>query len=876
MKAPLIQVDDILQKINYHAKIGIWQFDYEEDSLIWNSVINEIAELPPDFIPSKSNGFSFYKEGKNRALFEKAYSNLKEKGEPFDIDLEILTAKGNTKHVRTTGQADFENGVCIRSYGIFEDITLRKENELRLTTTVEQLNLAEKVSNSGYWSWNTLTNQVVWSKQLYHIFQIPTAEVMDHDKVLARIHPDDRSKVVQISEDVLKNKRFQKYSYRIVLDDGTERTIELSGKVITDSFNEVIEVAGAAQDITEQKAIENDLTRKNEFLSFSEKLARIGYWQWNTITNEIFFSDILYDTFGLEPGTKIMFDDFVALVHPEDRQLISDNIQLAFNGKKYHEFPYRILLKDGTIKTLQLLAVAIGNKNGAVNEISGTLQDITLQKKTETELIRKNEYLTFVENLSKIGYWQWDVGNNNIKWSDMMYTIFEHEPGTKIVFDTYFNYIHPEDQQFVSEQITLAFQGKKYHDILHRIVLKNGSIKTIQLLAVAITNPDGEVIEISGTLQDVTMQRMEEIKFKNLLESAPDAMIIVDKKGIIQITNKQSETLFGMAAKDLVGLSVAQLTPQRQHNAMYNYAKTFFEDFKHQKLGFKQDFYVMHNGRNEVPAQLSLSPLFTEDGPLVIIALRDITELKKAEKQLLKANKDLQEYSNKLAKRNNQLAEFNHITSHNLRSPVSNLNMLLELHKEETDELGKAELFEKFEMVIDHLTLTLNTLVESIKAKSEGNKNVEKITLAKTVKNTKEILAAEIINSNATIKVDFSNLPCVEYNKIYLDSIFLNLIGNAIKYRSKHRPLILKITSEIKQGRAFLSFEDNGLGIDLKMHGHKVFGLNKVFHRHPEAKGVGLFLTKSQVEAMGGYITIDSEIDKGTKFEIDLNYVPRT
>ena len=109
--SPTIKTD-IIDEIHSHAKIGIWHFDYELNQLKWNSVIKEIAELPANFIPTKENGFNFYREGLNRKLFEQAYQVLLETGNSFDLDLEIVTSKGNIKFVRTTGSAEFKNGIC--------------------------------------------------------------------------------------------------------------------------------------------------------------------------------------------------------------------------------------------------------------------------------------------------------------------------------------------------------------------------------------------------------------------------------------------------------------------------------------------------------------------------------------------------------------------------------------------------------------------------------------------------------------------------------------------------------------------------------------------------------------------------------------------
>ena len=132
-------------------------------------------------------------------------------------------------------------------------------------------------------------------------------------------------------------------------------------------------------------------------------------------------------------------------------------------------------------------------------------------------------------------------------------------------------------------------------------------------------------------------------------------------------------------------------------------------------------------------------------------------------------------------------------------------------------------------------------------------------------------MSGVILKSGAIVKGDFSKVSAIPYNKVYMESIFLNLVGNAIKYKSETRTPEIFITSEIENKKIKLKFKDNGLGIDLEKHGNKLFGLNKVFHRHPEAKGVGLFMTKTQIEAMGGDISATSAINIGTTFTINFN-----
>ena len=138
--------------------------------------------------------------------------------------------------------------------------------------------------------------------------------------------------------------------------------------------------------------------------------------------------------------------------------------------------------------------------------------------------------------------------------------------------------------------------------------------------------------------------------------------------------------------------------------------------------------------------------------------------------------------------------------------------------------------------------------------------------LLKRVQNAMKIVGPLVKKNGATIHLAVDANINVLAVHAYLESIILNLITNAIKYQSPERLPELNITSGRKGEYAFLSFEDNGLGIDLDRHGSKLFGMYKTFHNHPEARGIGLFISKNQIEAMGGWIEVESTLNQGTKF----------
>ncbi len=600
------------------------------------------------------------------------------------------------------------------------------------------------------------------------------------------------------------------------------------------------------------------------------KLAKIGIYELDVASNEVFWSDVTREIAEVSDDFVPTLENIRFLFNDEyNRDIAKNAMENAITKGEPYDIDLEILTAKGNIRYVRNVGQPKIEKGNCI-KIFGFLQDITDRKKAKFELAKKNRQLNLAEQLSKIGYWEWDIVEDKIIWSDNLYRIFDLEIGTPIHFERVIEAIHPDDRQMFRENAEEIIEKKRFRKFMHRIIHKDGNVHTVELIGELTLNTKGDVIKMIGTTQDITEHRMSEIKFKGLLNSAPDTMVIVDQQGVIQFINMQAEKMFGYRPQELIDQHLTKLVPNRLWDTMEYYANAFFNDPKHTGLPADLDFFVQNKSGFQIPVQVTLSPLETSEGLLVSIALRDITVQKQAAHRILETNKSLKESANRLRSQNRQLEEFNQITSHNLRSPVSNLNALLEIYKAETDAALKETLIDKIETVTKHLTWTLDTLVESLIIKKSSTQSLEKVNFKKTLSKVKEMLAAEISKTDATITSDFLEASDAMHNKIYLESIFINLISNSLKYRSTERNPEIFVQSKIKDGKIQLEFRDNGLGIDLKKNGKKLFGFSKVFHRNEDAKGVGLFITKAQVEAMGGKIWAKSEEGKGSSFFIKL------
>jgi signal transduction histidine kinase len=237
-------------------------------------------------------------------------------------------------------------------------------------------------------------------------------------------------------------------------------------------------------------------------------------------------------------------------------------------------------------------------------------------------------------------------------------------------------------------------------------------------------------------------------------------------------------------------------------------------------------------------------------------------------KQIVRDGEIQTKLGDELAYQNQQLNDFANIISHNLRSSSSNMQSLITLVDDDSAIDEYRNVFGMMKKVAQNLHESLNDLIEVLHIKKNKAQETESVSFAQVFEKVSSTLQGDILKHKARLTSDFSKAANVVFSKLYLESIFQNLIGNAMKYKSPECPPEIKAWTEIDNGQTVLHIQDNGLGIDLKKHGHKIFGMYQMFHKHPEAKGIGLFITKTQIENCGGTISVSSDGHSGTTFTI--------
>jgi PAS domain S-box-containing protein len=353
--------------------------------------------------------------------------------------------------------------------------------------------------------------------------------------------------------------------------------------------------------------------------------------------------------------------------------------------------------------------------------------------------------------------------------------------------------------------------------------------------------------------QTINKLDREKDQYKKFFELSSEMLVIAGTDGYIKLTSGAFTKILGYSPEEISATRFFSFIHPDDHAT----AELALE--KLSKGVSVSAFQLRLKGKTGIVKHFIWSVTPDKKTGDLFAAGYDITEIKEAEQ--------VRALAEKLSIQNKQLASFAHIVSHNLRSPVGNMTALLELHKMAAPE-ERDSLFDKFQRVADHLSNTLNDLVESLRIKEDITKEREPLHFDDVLNKTKEILTGQIIEAGATITHNFNRQPTIAYPRIYMESIFLNLLSNAIKYRAAGRPLKVHFETLEVNKNLVLTVEDNGQGIDMARNKEKLFGFYKAFHQGKDSKGMGLFLTKTQIEAMGGTISAQSAINKGTMFTI--------
>jgi PAS domain S-box-containing protein len=759
-------------------------------------------------------------------------------------------------------------GVIIQT----EDITYRAQNELKIEKLEILLNEKSALTNIGSWEYDVITNKLSWCNITKSLHEVVPSYEPNIDTAINFYKEGYSRNTMAMAVDmaVAKGKPWSE-TCQLITAKGREITVIAAGKPIF-KRNILIGLVGTFQDIT--NTIETATKNKQQERHF------------RSIFNSSYQFTGILDIHGTFLEVNETAQKFAGL---DESEII---------GKKFwnaYWWPIPDYIKDGLKQVVKAatqgefmrseIVVIDKNKNPVPVDFSlkpvydedHKIVSLLAEGRMIKEMVKARRELKVSEQkfralfeLSPISFILSDFDTGEIldfnKSFELTTGYNKKHLGTLLVDDILVKVPKQKSNKIFNDLITRNSFGPEEQ----QYIKKDGAKFPVLVSGSFVRNKKGRKL-LWSTAQDITESKRteqrildEKLLLKTLIDNLPVNVYLKDLDSRKTLVNKaelrytgitDESELIGKTDFDLLDAASARISRDEDLQVL-NTLKPM--------LG-KETINVKPDG-TATSFLSSKIPLIDENGNatgLIGISL-DITDIKRKEEEL-------RGLINVTSLQNKKLINFAHIVSHNLRSHTANFSMLLDFLVSEEDPEEKNRIVNMLMEASDNLLETLENLNEVVAISTNINLDKIPINLNGNIQKVEQNLTAFLKNNNAIIINEVEEKLKVNAVPAYLESILMNFITNAVKYKDPMRKPVIRISAKKNKKYSIISIKDNGLGIDMKEHGDKLFGMYKTFHNNPEARGIGLYITKNQIEAMNGKVMVDSEVGKGTTFNIYFN-----
>lgn len=661
------------------------------------------------------------------------------------------------------------------------------------------------------------------------------------------------------------------------------RTLTISCQVnpIYDQNGEISKYVSIQKDITEDKHNQSLLKESEERLRFVLKGSELGYWDWEADSGKMTVNDRWYEMLGY---TREDFDPSIknwhALVHAEDMAMLHEIMETTFPGPTKSEFAIELRARHKNGEYVWILdrgAVVERNGAGQPQRISGMHMLINQRKKLEKDLEEEREFLNKIISASVLSVIiinkSGEITFANAG-AESILGLKKNEIESRTYNDPGWKQIKLDGTPVTHEEfpfVQVMTTKKAVKDSQFGIIWQDGTIKYISVTGAPL-NYDKEVVEdVIFSVTDIT----ERVLTQQQLDQTKNQMqsILKDLSDVVWSVNLPSYKM------KFVTPSIEKLTG---YPPSY-YLDQLVSDCWEQGI-YKPDKYLLENAYANLRENGSFETEYrikTKVGVLKWVLVKgtiisnkgipsrldgyiaDISDRKEQENSLKK-------YVEIVEDQNDRLKNFTYIVSHNLRSHSANIQGLMYLINNKHPELAENEFIKMLNKASNKLDDTLHHLNNVVSVVS-STEEIKKVNLGDAITAFLDTFENLISEAQVYFLNEVSQNVLIEAVPAFFESIITNLLTNAIKYRDTEKSeSYVRISNRSIKGIVIIEIEDNGLGIDLDKYGEKLFGMYKTFHNHKDSRGLGLFLTRNQVESMGGKIEVESTVGKGSIFKVFL------
>jgi PAS domain S-box-containing protein len=601
------------------------------------------------------------------------------------------------------------------------------------------------------------------------------------------------------------------------------------------------------------------------------ELARIGVWEFDAVTGKLSWDVIIRQILEVDENYEPTIESAIALfIDKEHQNKVRLLAEECFATGEPGADEIKVITAQHNLKWA-IVYFRTEFCDGNLRRAYGTLQDITLSKSLMERLTDSEARFHHAFEFAPIGMALVCPQLGWIRINQSLCSMLDYT-APELMKISLQEITHPSDLETDLENFKklLSHETESYA-AEKRYLGKNGKVIWGYLNVTLVANrPDSppyfifQIRDITRHKESINQLIRERLHLEHIIQSTDSGVWEWEIWGDHLSLNEQCIEMLGYAADEFKIDKMDDWRAIIHQEDLDACDRSMLYCLHHKTAHLSIEFRARHKKGHWIWIDaMGKIVEWTADGtPITMIGTHKNISARKQTEQERKKNLEI------INDQNKRLINFAHIVSHNLRSHASNMQMMVDLLADEENEEEKTAIMKLLRQNAVNLKETVANLNDVVKTHDGIEEDKKSLCLATETRKALLNVNCNLTKIGAEVLIDINEGLFIRHLPAYLESILLNMLTNAIKYRDPQRPLCITITAEEIEEMVLLRIADNGLGIDLNLHGSKLFGMYKTFHTHEEARGIGLYITRNQIEAMGGHIELESEVGKGTTFSI--------
>jgi PAS domain S-box-containing protein len=635
---------------------------------------------------------------------------------------------------------------------------------------------------------------------------------------------------------------------------------------------------------------EEKLEQSEAYLAEAQRLSHTGSFGWRVSTGDIIWSEESFRIFQYDRTTKPTVELILQRVHPEDATLVQQTIERAAQDGKDFDFEHRLLMPDGSVKYVHVVAHALNDVSGSV-EFVGAVMDVSERKRAEEALRRSEGYLGEAQRLTRIGSWAWNVATRqSVYWSQENYRLFGFDPERGIPSDeTFYQRVHPEDRDRVRREVFLERPDEGSHfDVDFRIVVPEGAIKYVRSTGHPVFNASGDLVEYVGTSIDVTERKQLDEERERLLASERAAFaeavaaqqrfrdLVNSVEGIVweadvpsfrfSFISEQAERVLGYPVDRWV--SEPTFWKDHVHPEDQEWTLQFCQNATAEKRDHQFEYRMIAADGSAVWLRNLVTVVVEGDRITRVRGLMvDLTNRKQAEEGLRQAQADLAHVS-RVTTMGELTASLAHEVNQPIAAAVTNANTCLRWLTRDHPDVEEAR---AAAMRIVKDGTRAGEIISRIRLLfKKGLPQRELVDVNEVIREMIVLLRGETTRYSISVRTELAaDLPQVMGDRVQLQQVLMNLMINGIEaMKDVDGTHELAIRSQLTENEeVVVSVADSGVGLPPKQT-EQIF--NAFFTTKPHGTGMGLRISRSIIESHGGRLWAAENSSRGASFSFSL------